>query len=675
MQQLEWDNKTSGIWKTQIGTGPFLDLLSQSGASPKIESLEKMSAPAFPLAEERIGVAEAGDKLVLTLPLEKGEKLYGLGLNFGGLEVQKSIRHLHVDHFGGKDNGRTHAPVPFYVSEKGYGVFVNLARYISIYAGGTHRKENHPPVIDRQSGEWQDVQPGRTVEIVVPAPGAEVVLFAGPTMLEVVRRFNLYCGGGCLPARHGLGFWHRVPMKFSDRDAGREADEFSERGFPLDVMGLEPGWHSQSYPTTYEWNAERFPEPERFVREMKGRGVYINLWENGYISPDCELGKRIAPLCGSHTGGWGGIVPDLTLPEAREMLAEQHGRTHVDIGVGGYKLDECDGYDQWIWPDHAVFPSGLSGEQLRQVYGLLFQRTTTEMYRERNRRTYGLVRASNAGSVSLPYVIYNDYYEHRGFITALCSSSLCGLLWTPEARSSQTSEEWLRRIQAVCLSPLAMINAWADGTKPWSFPDVEEEVKEAMLLRMRLLPYIYTAFAQYREDGTPPVRAMVLAEGFDHASADRDVKDQYMLGPSLLVAPVFAGEKERRIVLPEGKWFDFYTGECVATGPDEIVVTTSLERIPLLVRDGGIIPLMPPLLHVPASGEKVDLELRHYGAVGGVYHLYDDDGESYNFEQGEFCLSRLSVERDGDGALQGSVASSDTDFFSYDLTAWKFMSE
>lgn len=316
MQQLRWDNKANGVWKTQIGTEDFLDLLSQSGASPRMDSLEKMSIQAFPLAEGEISVTEAGDKLVLTLPLERGEKLYGLGLNFGGLEVQKSIRHLHVDHFGGKDNGRTHAPVPFYVSEKGYGVFVNLARYISVYAGGTHRKENHPPVIDRQSGEWQDVQSGRMVEIVVPAPGAEIVVFAGSSMLEVVRRFNLYCGGGCLPARHGLGFWHRVPMTFADRDASGEADEFSERGFPL---------------------------------------------------------------------------------------------------------DECDGYDQWIWPDHATFPSGLSGEQLRQVYGLLFQRTTTEMYRERNRRTYGLVRASNAGSVSLPYVIYNDYYEHRGFITALCS--------------------------------------------------------------------------------------------------------------------------------------------------------------------------------------------------------------------------------------------------------------
>ena len=129
MQQLKWDNEANGVWRMQIGTGPFLDLLSQSGASPRIDSLEKMSTQAFPLAEERISETETGDKLVFTLPLERGERLYGLGLNFGGLEVQKSIRHLHVDHFGGKDNGRTHAPVPFYVSEKGYGVFVNLARY------------------------------------------------------------------------------------------------------------------------------------------------------------------------------------------------------------------------------------------------------------------------------------------------------------------------------------------------------------------------------------------------------------------------------------------------------------------------------------------------------------------------------------------------------------------
>src|SRR5690606_19761526 len=189
-------------------------------------------------------------------------------------------------------------------------------------------------------------------------------------------------------------------------------------------------------------------------------------------------------------------------------------REHLRIGVSGYKIDEVDGYDRWLWPDHATFPSGLSGEQMRQVYGLYMQRMTDSMYRSADRRTYGLVRASNAGAAALPYVLYNDYYDHRDFITALVSSSFIGVLWTPEVRRSESGEEWLRRMQSVCFSPLAMLNAWADGTKPWSFPEVADAVREVMRLRVRMTPYLYTAFADYHFQGTPPFRAMALVEGF-----------------------------------------------------------------------------------------------------------------------------------------------------------------
>lgn len=189
-------------------------------------------------------------------------------------------------------------------------------------------------------------------------------------------------------------------------------------------------------------------------------------------------------------------------------------KEHVGIGVSGYKVDEVDGYDRWLWPDVATFPSGVSAEQMRQTYGLWVQRTTTDLYHQRNQRTYGLVRASNAGASAYPYVIYNDYYSHPDFITALINSGFCGVLWTPEVRGSKTAEEWLRRFQTVVFSPMAMLNAWASGTKPWSFPEVAEQVKEYALLRMRMIPYWYTEFARYHFDGIPPFRAMNLEAGF-----------------------------------------------------------------------------------------------------------------------------------------------------------------
>jgi len=96
----------------------------------------------------------------------------------------------------------------------------------------------------------------------------------------------------------------------------------------------------------------------------------------------------------------------------------------------------------------------------------------------------------------------------------LCNSSFIGVLWTPEVRSSATAEEWLRRMQSVCFSPMAMLNAWSDGTKPWSYAEVSKQVTDVATLRMQLLPYIYNCFAQYYFKGKPPVRAINLIEGF-----------------------------------------------------------------------------------------------------------------------------------------------------------------
>jgi alpha-glucosidase (family GH31 glycosyl hydrolase) len=110
------------------------------------------------------------------------------------------------------------------------------------------------------------------LEIVVTAPGVEISLFAGEMALEVVRRYNLYCGGGTLPPRWGLGFWHCVPTHFTAQEVLREAAEIRARDFPCDVIGLEPGWHSKSYPCTYVWSPERFPDSDGFLAAMEERG-------------------------------------------------------------------------------------------------------------------------------------------------------------------------------------------------------------------------------------------------------------------------------------------------------------------------------------------------------------------------------------------------------------------
>jgi len=671
--KVSWTEIMSGVWNLSAGNPENMNLLSELHITPKTEAILKMEKAPLPLGKDDIRLEIVDGKTYIRFPLERDEKIFGLGLNFKTVEQRRRIMRLHVDHYGGRDDGRNHAPVPFFVSSRGYGALINSARYIDVWAGSSVRKDSkdQSPVRDRTTDRnWRSEQYSDNLEFLVPAEGVEILLFEGPTMLDVVRRFNLYNGGGVLPPRWGLGFWQRTPTPFSDDDVRKEVAEFEKRDFPLTVIGLEPGWMSRAYPCTYEWDPVRFPQPEAFVRELSDKHVKINVWINPYISPEGSLYNKIEPYTGSHKV-WGGIVPDFTMPQTKQIYTEHFDKHVLDKGVSGYKMDENDGNDSWLWPDVATFPSGNPAEKLRQLYGSIMQDITMQSFRQRNQRSYGLVRAGNAGTTSFPYVIYNDSYNHQEFITALINSSFIGVLWTPEVRASRSSEEWLRRMQTVCFAPLAMLNAWSNGTKPWSFPDVADQVNEISKLRMRLIPYFYTAFADYAFDGTPPFRAMNLEEGYRVAdiieegvldatenpyalAVRKEMKDQYMAGDNLLIAPLFAGEKERKVVLPQGKWYDFYTGEYAGEG-EVITVAPGLDKIPVYVKDGGIIPMWPVITKITGN-DKYPLEVRHYGNKPSVYELYDDDGQTFDYEKGDFTRIRLTVEIDKKGQKKGKFS-------------------
>jgi alpha-glucosidase (family GH31 glycosyl hydrolase) len=673
-QNISWKEIYPGVWKGIAGKPENYDLLKASGAKPNTEGLQKIGKEAFPLSQKDIKVELQDGKTFLRFPLQQEEQLYGFGLNFQTVHQRGKILELHVDHYGGKDNGRTHAPTPFYVSSRGYGVFINSARYLEVYAGTSVRKfSKNPPVEkDRNTDKtWSSRPYSDAVEILVAAAGVELYVFAGPTTLNAVQRFNLFNGGGVLPPRWGLGFTQRVKSLYTADEVEKEADAFKEKGYPLDFIGLEPGWQSKAYPGTFEWDKHRYPDPPAFVKHMLDRGIRLNLWINPYVSKDATFYKQIEPYTGSHTV-WTGVVPDFNTEKARKIFFDQLLKDQVSIGVSGYKIDEVDGYDYYLWPDVAKFPSGISAEQMRQTYGLLCQRYSSEMFHKRNQRTYGLVRASNAGGVSMPYVIYNDYYNHEDFITALINSGFAGVLWTPEVRASKTGEEWLRRFQSNVFSPMAMINAWSSGTKPWSYPEVAAQVKQFALLRMQMMPYWYTAFARYHFEGIPPFRAMALEEGFQQETkkaalntnleenpyaeaTSKEIKDQYMAGEYLLVAPMFTGQTSRKVILPKGQWFDFYTGVYVGDG-EIITVTPGLDKIPVYVKNGGIIPMMKPMLQAPKAGEKVDLEIRYYGDKDSRFKLYDDDGETYNYEKGDFSWREIKVQNDRDGKPFGTIS-------------------
>ncbi len=651
-----WRKIAPGVWRAEAGdVSREIRYTSLAAAPPRLEALARRDERDFPFAGEPLAWERTADgKTALRVPCGEDEKLYGFGLQLDGLDRSQAVLTLNVDHWG-KGSGRTHAPVPFYVSSRGYGVFIDTARFLKVYARVGNRKDSlrNPLPVDRNpppgeaAGPWQAQPRSDAVEALLDGPGAEIVVLAGRTMADVVERYNLLCGGGALPPLWGLGFWHRVHAEADEAQVLREAAEFERRGIPLDVIGLEPGWMTKSYPCTFEWQPRRFPDPAGFAAGLLGRGVRLNLWENPYVAPQSRLYKTLFPLSGSHLA-WLGLVPDYTLPEARRALLDQHAADHAAIGVSGYKIDEVDGYDVWLWPDHASFPSGTPAPVMRQTYGLLMQDMIFKgLFKARDVRTYGLVRAGNGGASGYPFAIYSDAYDLKEYIAGIGAAGLSGLLWTPEIRDAEDEHDWLDRMQVVCFSALAQLNAWASGTTPWHYPAAVDRVREAIRLRMRLLPYLYSAFAAYRFEGRPPLRPMLLED-----PALGRVEDQFMFGPSILVAPFYGAKGwSRQVVLPEGDWYDFRTGKLVPGGR-RIECSSESGEIPLFVREGSLIPMIkePPLHTDQAYGRP--LEVRFYGRRGGIFDLYEDDGKTFGYEKGRYRIRRLTVSEDAGGVFR-----------------------
>ncbi|MFH1966196.1 MAG: TIM-barrel domain-containing protein [Acidobacteriota bacterium] len=352
-----WTKISPGIWRTQRGTEHSPSLLTESGAVPRMQSLALLPDTSFPIENSEIIVRIEKGRTYIRFPLVDGEQLFGLGLNFKNVNQRGRIFRLHVDHYGGRDNGRTHAPVPFILSSKGYGILVDTSRYIDVYAGTGVTTDSSNPAIPRDRNtdkNWTANPRSDNLERVIPEEGVRMTVFAGTSMMDTVRRFNLFCGGGFIPPKWGLGFWQRTPTLFSAEDVTAEVSEFSKRNFPLDVIGLEPGWHSKSYPCTFAWDSGRFPDPTEFINQMGKEGIKINLWMNPYLSPDSPIYEKMLPFAGSHTV-WNGIVPDYTLPEAARIMRDYLKKELTDIWVIGFKLDEIEVFDNWMWTDSEKF--------------------------------------------------------------------------------------------------------------------------------------------------------------------------------------------------------------------------------------------------------------------------------------------------------------------------------
>jgi alpha-D-xyloside xylohydrolase len=638
--------------------------------------LQKMSASkAMPLDPAQISFQISDRGCSVLLPMKPGESIYGFGLHTELFDMTRN-----GEGHGGRqvllkptdkpenDLGESHAPAPFYVSSEGYGVFVDTARFASFYTGNVAppRKTLEPAKREGQPGaKSAREQRMKTMLVDVPAArGVDVYIFAGPTMLEAVERYNLFSGGGAVPPLWGLGVQYRGYAKYGAADTLSLAARIRAAHMPCDVWGVEPGWQSKAYSCSFVWDTNRFPDPNGFLQQMRAMGYQMNFWEHAFTHPTSPIYSELKPWSGDYLV-WSGLVPDFATPQARKIFLKQNNSALFDRGVESVKLDECDyqpdSATPWSFPLATKFPSGMDGEEMHSLFGLLYQQTMWEPYQRKNLRTWGLVRNSHALASPLPYVLYSDSYDARCYVRGTVNSGFSGLLWTPEVRtevrSADSIADFYRRLETVVFSHDAVINSWFIPNPPWDQVDRKKnernqlmedreavigKVRELLRLRMRFIPYLYTAFNEYHSSGKPPIRALVLDWPADAKA--RQIDDEFMFGDSILVAPMFGGETNRTVYLPSGNWFDFWTHAKI-TGENTINVTNSVDQIPLFVKGDTLLPLAEPVEFIKPD-TCFDITVNVVGDKPAGFTLYEDDGVTTAYAKGE--QNQLMLRADGD---------------------------
>ncbi|WP_423147976.1 TIM-barrel domain-containing protein [Rubrolithibacter danxiaensis] len=667
------DSVAPGIWKISYGI-PQQHLPDEFKEPLKLQELKNVSAvdkPPFDLKDVQFRLLNGG--VLAEMKVEEAERFYGFGMQTNSFEQRGMRREIRTNSWTAGNVGFGHASMPFYISSKGYGVLVNSSRYVTFYMASKGKLDDSvkKQIADQKEKKialstvdlyGKSVTPSNEVSIHINGTqGIELYIFAGPQMKEVLQRYNLFSGGGSLPPMWGLGFKYRAKATFTDQQVLETADYFRKNKIPCDVIGLEPGWQTAAYSCSFIWNKKNYPDPYSLTHKINDQGFKLNLWEHAYTHPSSPIFNKIVPYSADYTV-WGGAVPDFITPQGREIFTTYHENEFLKKGIAAFKLDECDAanfelaHREWSFPDIAEFPSGLDGEQMRQLFGLLYQKSMLEMYKKNNIRTMFDVRASYLFASPYNSALYSDMYSHGDFVRMIVNSGFAGVNWSPELRETSSEADLIRRLQTTVMSSQMVANCWYLDLPPWlqydadkntrhellpNHKELEVKAKKLIELRMRLIPYLYSAFAKYHFQGVPPFRALVV--DFPKDKEVWKIDDQYLMGDNIMCAPFIDGSSTRKIYFPEGIWYDFNTNKKYEGGKS-YTITMSLDEIPMFIKDSTILPLAEPVQFIsPSTTFKIHCKV--YGDPHQPVHLFSDNSTNLDFEKGLYSQAELLWKR------------------------------
>jgi alpha-D-xyloside xylohydrolase len=664
-------NIAPGVWRVRFGEPERFTPNSAREKPSDLDGIARLPAPAaLPFKLEDIGARVTTSRTVVHVPCdEPNDQIYGFGLDPAAYEQKGLRKYLTVCAGVMGKTGASHGPVPFWLSTRGYGVFVDTARVTFVHvarltplASDVAESDSGPAkssVAELYAARKATGKSEVVVEIPGDNSGVDVYIFAGPTLRTAVQRYNLFSGGGCMPPMWGLGMKYRTFGSADQATVLNVARAIRTMNIPCDMLGLEPGWQSRAYSCSLTWDKGRFPQHDNMVAELKGAGFKLNLWEHAYIHPASPLHEPLRKRAGDYLV-WGGLVVDFADPSASKIFADYHGTELIDRGIAGFKLDECDNQPitdctPFNFPYSSEFPSGIDGEQMVQLYGYYYQRSIFSAFKERNLRTWGDVRATSALAAPLPFNLYSDAYQFDQYLRQLVNASFAGLLWSPEVGSADSFEELLNRFAMASFAPQMCLNLWFMPHPVWEqynqtknkahqlLPDEEQKrvatrLRDIVNMRYRLLPYLYSCFHRYRTEGLPPVRSLLL--DFPDDRALRAVDNEFLFGDHLLVAPFMGSGTNRVVHLPKGcDWIELASGRRRSGGAD-LIVSGLPGDVPLFVRNNTLLPWAEPVSHVDKD-TVFEVTIKVFGDNPEPFTLVADDGESYDYERG--AQNRLAL--------------------------------
>ena len=520
------------------------------------------------------------------LSIGVGELLYGLGERFTAfVKNGQTVDIWNED--GGTSTEQSYKNIPFYISNRGYGIFVN-----------------HPEKVSFEIG----TEAVTKAEFSVPGEVLDYFFIHGPELKDVIRRYTDLTGKPALPPAWTFGLWLSTSFttNYDEETVMRFIDGMLDRGIPMKVFHFDCFWMKDFHWSDFTWDARVFPDPAGLIQRIKNKGLKVCVWINPYIGQESsmfdegmERGYFLKRPDGSvwQWDMWqpGMAIVDFTNPAAKKWFQEKLAAL-LDMGVDCFKTD----FGERI-PTDCIYYDGSDAVKMHNYYTYLYNQAVFELLEEKRGKGNAVLfaRSATVGGQKFPVHwggdCWSDYESMEESLRGGLSLQMSGFgFWSHDIggfENTSTPDVYKRWCAFGLLSSHSRLHGSTSYRVPWVYDEEAVEVVRVFTrLKSRLMPYLWKTAITAHEKGIPSMRAMVLEFTEDKMCGYLD--KQYMLGDSLLVAPIFNDESIGEYYLPEqsGLWTDFFTGEEKKGGCwyKEIV---DYCHIPLFVRPNTILPI------------------------------------------------------------------------------------